>query len=94
VGPSGVAFLGDEGKRVMLGKKRIASVSDDGSLHVRVIFAPGEETVRLHGFAAERPKIEVEAGRAGTLEYQSATGEFHLPVSPAGGEVRLSLRAK
>lgn len=94
VGPSGVAFLGDEGKLVMLGKKRIASVSDDGSLHVRVIFAPGEETVRLHGFAAERPKIEVEAGRAGTLEYQSATGEFHLPVSPAGGEVRLSLRAK
>jgi hypothetical protein len=58
------------------------------------VFAPGEETVRLHGFAAERPKIEVEAGRAGTLEYQPVTGEFRLPVSPTNGEVRLSLRAK
>jgi len=94
VGPSGVAFLGDEGKLVMLGKKRIADVSDDGSLHVRVIFAAGEESVRLHGFSPERPKIQIDAGKAGTLEYQPATGEFRLPVSPANGEVRLSLRAK
>jgi len=93
-GPSGVAFLGDEGKLVPLGRQRIASVVDDGSLRVRVRFAPGEATVRLHGFAGRRPDVVVEAGKAGPLEYAEKTGEFRLPVSPENGEARVSLRVR
>src|SRR6185369_6112816 len=32
VGPSGIAFLGDAGHYVSLGKKRITSVKDDGAV--------------------------------------------------------------
>ncbi|HET9793433.1 MAG TPA: hypothetical protein VFS34_03140, partial [Thermoanaerobaculia bacterium] len=84
-GPSGVAFLGDEGKLVPVGRKRIASVADDGTLRVRVLFAPGEDAVRLHGFARKRPEVEVEAGKAEPIEYEPRTGEFRLPVRPASG---------
>ncbi len=93
-GPSGVAFLGDEGKLVPLGRQRIASVVDDGHLRVRVLFAPGEATVRLHGFAPRRPDVVAEAGKTGPLEYVEKTGEFRLPVSPENGEARVSLTAR
>jgi hypothetical protein len=93
-GLSGVAFLGDEGKLVPLGKQRIASVVDDGRLRVRILFAAGEETVRLHGFAPRRPEVVVESGRTGPLEYAGNTGEFRLPVSPENGEARVSLMAR
>jgi hypothetical protein len=92
-GRSGVSFLGDEGKLVPLGKKRIASVADDGTLRVRVLFAPGEETVRLHGFAARRPDFVVESGKAGPLEYEEKTGEFRLPISAEREGAIVSLKA-
>ncbi|HET7452242.1 MAG TPA: hypothetical protein VFL12_05840, partial [Thermoanaerobaculia bacterium] len=93
-GPSGVAFLGDEGKLVAFGKKRIASVSDDGALRVTVLFAAGEREVRLHGFSPARPDVRVERGSAGAVEWKPETGEFRLAVSPDGGEARVALWGK
>jgi hypothetical protein len=93
-GPSGVAFLGDEGKLVPFGKKRIASVSDDGDLRVTVLFASGEREVRLHGFSASRPAVRVEHGSAGAVAWKPETGEFRLAVSPEGGLARVAIRGK
>jgi hypothetical protein len=42
VGPSGIAFLGDAGKLVAHGDKRVENLSDDGSVHATVAFAAGE----------------------------------------------------
>ena len=42
VGASGVGFLGEEGKFVPVGKKRVAGLQDSGTLRARIIFAEGE----------------------------------------------------
>src|SRR5262249_4230016 len=49
IGPSGIAFLGDSGHYVSLGKKRITSLRDDGVIEVSVAFAAGEGTRTLFG---------------------------------------------
>ncbi|MFE7976482.1 hypothetical protein [Streptomyces shenzhenensis] len=43
MGASGIAFLGDAGKFVSHGDKRIAHLRDDGKVHATVAFAVGGE---------------------------------------------------
>ena len=78
VGPSGVAFLGDEGnsscwkKEDRFGlRRRIVARSGD--------IRPGEGPFDSTGSRPNGRRSEVEAGRAGTLEYQSATGSSTCP---------------
>jgi hypothetical protein len=82
IGASGVAFLGDEGKFVALGRQRVAQLSDDGTVHARLVFAAGESTVVVHGYSSQRPRVRAQTGGAGRLQYDSATGLFRVPVSP------------
>jgi hypothetical protein len=82
VGPSGIAFLGDAGKFVSLGKKRITSVSDHGTVQAAVAFAPGEDTVTLQGYSPTSPGVEASPGAAGPVTYDPATGIFSVQVSP------------
>lgn len=49
VGPSGIGFLGDIGKFVSNGKKRVARLSDTGILTVRIVLASNESRLRLRG---------------------------------------------
>jgi len=86
VGPSGIAFLGDAGKFVSLGAKRITSVSDSGTVQVTVAFAPGEGAVTLQGYAPAAPRVEAGPGTAGPVTYDRSTGIFSVEVSagPAG----------
>src|SRR5262249_54804865 len=49
VGPSGIALVGDAGKYVSLGKKRVTQLSDDGTVTVGLAFASGEGPVTLRG---------------------------------------------
>ena len=67
IGPSGMAFLGDAGKFVSCGKKRIELLSDNGFLRVLVRFAPGEEFVALHLYSPTEPSVSADAGTIGTL---------------------------
>jgi hypothetical protein len=82
VGPSGIAFLGDAGKFVSLGAKRITSVSDSGTVQVTVAFAPGEGAVTLQGYSPTTPSVEAGPGAAGPVTYDQATGIFSVEVSP------------
>jgi hypothetical protein len=66
IGLSGIAFLGDSGKFVSCGKKRIAQLSDNGALQVLVRFAPGEEFVALHLYATTSPRVSATSGTAGS----------------------------
>jgi hypothetical protein len=84
VGESGIAFLGDSEKFVGTGRQRIASLHDEpGKLTVNVVFAEKETAVTLHGFAAAKPKVQVESGRAGTVRYDDAAGHFSVEIKPS-----------
>ena len=82
IGPSGIAFLGDAGAFVSLGKKRISQLSDDGTLQATVEFAAGEQSVTLHGFAASAPAVSTAGGAAEEVGYDSQTRHFHVVVHP------------
>ena len=92
VGARGIALVGDVGKFVTLGKKRFASLDDlDGRLEATLVFAPGEDSVTLVGWASDEPGV----GSTGPfdLAWDAATGVFRLRISPgADGTTRLVLR--
>jgi hypothetical protein len=81
IGPSGIAFLGDSGKFVSCGKKRIEQLSDDGALHVTVRFASGETQAELHLYSEVRPKLTVSAGRGG-FPLSLGHGLYRVTVAP------------
>jgi hypothetical protein len=84
VSSAGVAFFGDDGKFVPDGRKRIASLVEDGKrLTVTVTFAPQEKSVRLFGYATRRPDITAQTGSAGEVAFDAAAGRFEVSVSPS-----------
>ena len=92
VGSSGIAFLGDAGKFVSCGKKRIAQISDDGILRVSVRFAEGEKRVALHLYSPFQPVATAEVGSVGPLT-PSAAGTYRVAVSPgASGRALVDFR--
>jgi hypothetical protein len=84
IGPSSLAFIGDTGKFVTAGKKRISVLSDSGSLQVMVAFAAGESNVTLLGYAPSyKPQVTVSNGFAGPV-YMNGGRQFTVSVSPDG----------
>jgi hypothetical protein len=92
VGPSNIAFLGDLGKFVTLGKKRIVSESDDGTLTVHVVFAAGESGTSLYGYAPVAPSVSASPGSVGAVTWDATTKIFSVPVSPDSGAATIVLR--
>ncbi|MDL2718524.1 MAG: hypothetical protein PT977_12285, partial [Acidobacteriota bacterium] len=93
VGSSGIAFLGDEGKFVTAGRKRIPRVDDSPRrLSVDVSFAPGEGPVTLLGWAPEPPHVTGILGTA-VVTWDQRTGLFRTIVTPGeDGLARLFVR--
>ena len=93
VGLSGIAFLGDEGKFVTSGRKRIPRVDDgSGRLSVDVSFAPGEGPVTLFGWAPGTPVVTGIQGKA-LVAWDERTGLFRVKVAPGDGNLaRLLMR--
>jgi hypothetical protein len=84
IGPSGIGFLGERGKIVPLGKKRIASFTDGNAITVNVAFGTGEGPVTLQGYAPKAPTVTATSGTVGTVAYSSSTQLFSVPVTAAG----------
>jgi hypothetical protein len=80
VGRSGIAFLGDLGKFVPLGKKRVPELSDDGVLEVALEFAPGERSIIVQGWARETPVVAAEDGELGPIVFDDESGRFSVEV--------------
>jgi hypothetical protein len=81
VGKSGIAFLGDRDKFVGTGRQRISSLKDlPGKLTANILFAESETTVTLHGYAELAPKVSVESGHAGAVQFDAATRHFSVEV--------------
>lgn len=83
VGKSGIAFLGDAGKFVPLGKKRVSELTDDGTVNATLEFAKTEHSIIVHGWAPSMPLVTASEGRVGKLHFDDATGRFHVEVFPA-----------
>ena len=82
IGPSGIGFLGDAGKFVSWGKKRIAQLTDTGNIQATITFASGETSLTMYGYAPSQPNVAANDGTVGTVTYNSTTGIFSYPVSP------------
>ncbi|GAA4497327.1 hypothetical protein GCM10023191_040640 [Actinoallomurus oryzae] len=85
VGRSGIAFLGDAGKFVSLGKQRIRSLSDGGAVNATVAFARGDGPVTLHGYSPVPVSVRAAGGSAGDVHYDAASHLFSVQVSPGHG---------
>jgi hypothetical protein len=82
VGSSGIAFLGDAGHFVSLGKKRITQLSDAGRLEAAIAFAEGETARTLQGYAPAAPRARALRGAVGAVNYDPSNGLFQVQVSP------------
>jgi hypothetical protein len=82
LGAQGMALLGDEGKFVGTGKRRVAELSQgaDG-LRVKLLFAQGEGRVTLRGYAASEPRAQSDTGARLPLLYDPASGRFSVSVA-------------
>jgi hypothetical protein len=90
IGRSGMAFLGDAGKFASVGKQRISTWSDDGTLRATVTFAPGE-TVTLHGYAPTAPTATATTGTVGPVTFDATNRRFTVLVSPVAGVATIGL---
>ncbi len=99
VEPNGIAFFGDSGKFATMGRERIASLTASrGAVRAEIVFAAGETSVRLFGYAPSKPTVTARSGRVGRIHFDPATHEFSFELSPstsapettrAGNPVRL-----
>jgi hypothetical protein len=95
VGPSGIAFLGDEDKIASTGKQRIADIRETAkSMMVTVVTAPGERAVKLHGFADTVPVCDMAGGTVLPVQYDALTKHFIVAITalPNGGTTVVTLR--
>ena len=94
VGPSGIAFLGDEKQFVTRGRKRIAALTDDGTVDATVLFAEGETTRTLFGYSPTRVLATSVAGTHGLAAWDPTTQIFRVKVrpDPATGSARVRIR--
>ena len=81
IGKSGMAFLGDAGKFVSNGNKRIGSISDDGALHATVSFAPSETAVVLHLYSPVKPYVNAAAGTVSRV-LREGPGLYRVTAAP------------
>ncbi len=94
LGPSGIALVGDAGKYVSLGKKRVTGLSDTGTVEVSLAFASGEGPVTLRGYAPKRPVVTASTGSVGAVSWDAKTQMFTFGVTQAGGAASLAISLK
>ncbi len=82
IGPSGIAFLGDTGKFVSLGKKRISQLTDNGTVQATIAFASHETSLTMHGYSPTSPNVTASNGTVSSVTYDASTHLFSFAVSP------------
>jgi len=94
IGPSGAAFLGDNGHYVSLGKKRITALTDNGTITASIAFAARESARIVFGYSPSAPAITATHGQVGTVNYTTSTGLFNvLVMSGSGATATIQIKA-
>ena len=84
VGRSGMALLGDAEQFVSMGRQRITDAIDDGTIHLTVAFASGEEHRTIQGYAARQPKVTAQTGTVRAVSSDANTQMFRFAVTAGG----------
>jgi hypothetical protein len=84
VNSQGLALLGDTEKIVPLGKQRIATLDDHGTLTVTIKFAHGEDALTISGYALHLPRLKALQGKLTNAAYDPQTKIFRAQITPAG----------
>ncbi|MEO8215126.1 MAG: hypothetical protein ABI560_18145, partial [Myxococcales bacterium] len=92
IGPSGIAFLGDRDKFVPLGRKRVSSLIDDGTVLVTLQYAAGEGAVTVQGYAPTAPTVTAVSGTVGSVAYNATTHRFTVAVTASGTSATIQIR--
>jgi hypothetical protein len=82
ISDSGLAFLGDAGHFVSLGKKRITQLTEDQGLEATIAFAKNEKSRVVHGYSLTAPAVTATIGSAGAVSYDYSSHLFSVTVSP------------
>jgi hypothetical protein len=82
VGRAGIAFLGDKGHFVSLGRKRISDFVDGARLEVEIQFAPGEKNRTVFGYSPKAVAVMSMTGGHSGLSWDPATQMFSVVVHP------------
>jgi hypothetical protein len=82
VGKSQMALVGDTAQFVTMGKKRITSASDDGSIKLTIAFVSGEATRTISGFSPFPPDAHATEGTVTGMYWNRVTRQFHATIAP------------
>jgi hypothetical protein len=83
IGRSGIAVIGDPGKFVACGKKRISQlVESDGKLKATILLAKGEQSVSVCGYAPKMPQFSIHGGHATAGKFDPANHIFRIEMKP------------
>ncbi|HKD77260.1 MAG TPA: CBM35 domain-containing protein, partial [Ktedonobacterales bacterium] len=83
---SGIALIGDAGKFVSGGHKRISHLQDTGSnIQATIAFAAGEGPVTLHGYAPSVPTVTASNGTVSNVGYDGSTHLYSFSVAQGSG---------
>jgi hypothetical protein len=91
VGPTGIAFLGDHHQFVTLGRQRVSSVSDNGTVDVTVAFAPGERARTIFGYSPKAVQVTSLSGANRNTQWDPSTGIFTALVLPYKGSAHVQI---
>jgi hypothetical protein len=92
VGQSGIAFLGDKGHFVTLGRKRVQALSDAGHVDATVAFAAGEKTRTLFGYSPQPVAATALNGSVAAVAWDASTQLFTVNIHPnANGIARVRI---
>jgi hypothetical protein len=83
VGKTGIAFLGDSGQFVTLGKKRIPTLADAGRVDVTVAYSATEKVRTLFGYSPSPVSATALAGSVEAAVWDSSSQLFTVKVHPA-----------
>jgi len=84
---TGIALVGDAGRFVPDGRKRIASLVDgERGLTLNATFAAQEKSLRLVGYAPQRPEVTAQVGSVDAVSFDRRTGRFELLVRPGSAQ--------
>jgi hypothetical protein len=91
---SGISLLGDAGKFVTAGRQRVSEMSEtaDG-VSATINFAPGENAVRLFGYAPAQPAAAASVGSCSAVTYEANLQRFSLTVQPGAALAKIALSA-
>ena len=92
---SGIAVLGDLGKFVPMGRKRITSYRDvAGGVELGIATAPGEADLTIAGYSPSSFTARAAGGSVESVQRNPATGLFKVKLRTGANMIRLMLQRR